>query len=302
MGFRRCEIIELTLAWLQGVLSDIVPRIRDVLKDYTSYLLAFTVFLLSIYVSGYVANKIMRSHSLRTSLRPEVLYNVALAARLFTILLGVVLALSIAGVNIGNVLLAAGILGLVVGLAAQQTLGNLFAGIALLLEGRVKVGDTVRIGNDLGVVRAVGLMSSQIRLVSGELLTLPNSALMNSSLYNVSAPIARRGEVVVNISYDSDIDKAVEIIRRTLWNNELVLVEPEPMIIVEGLAESGVNIRVLYWAPTREFFAVRSTIVRDIKNALESQGIAIPYPHRVVLLKGETRSLLEESVSQNPQR
>lgn len=272
---------------LAGAAVELASWLRGVLVEYSSYVLALAVLALSIYLSGYVAGRVMKSHALRASLRPELLYNVSLAVRLTFILLGVILALSVAGVNLGSVLLAAGFLGLVVGLAAQQTLGNLFAGIALLLEGRVKVGDTVRVGNDMGVVRAIGLMSSQIRLMSGELLTLPNSMLMNSQIYNVNAPIARRGEITVGVSLDTDVDRALATIRRTLWDNELVLAEPEPMLIVENLGENTINIRILYWAPSQEFFTVRSTVLRDVKKALESEGIEIPYPRRIVWIRGE---------------
>ncbi|MEM1928221.1 MAG: mechanosensitive ion channel family protein [Acidilobaceae archaeon] len=272
-------------SWLAGALTSLAAWASGALREYMFYFVALAVFLASLYLSGYVAHKIMKSHSLRTTLRPEVLYNAALAARLAVIILGALLALSIAGVDLGNLLLAAGILGIVIGLAAQQTLGNLFAGIALLLEGRIRVGDTVRIGNDMGVVRAIGLMSSQIRLLSGELLTLPNSILMNSQLYSISAPIARRGEVQIGVSYETDVDKALDVIRRALWDNELVFVEPEPMLIVENVGDSVVNIRVLYWAPAREFFAVRSTILRDLKKSLEAEGIEIPYPRRVVVVR-----------------
>jgi small-conductance mechanosensitive channel len=129
-------------------------------------------------------------------------------------------------------------------------------------------------------------MSTQIRLWSGEVLTIPNNDLMSSKIYNFSRSIARRVDISVPISYTSNISKALEVIRGLLDSKELVLAEPQPVLIVDSLGDSAIIIKVLFWVPSQEFWTVRREIIREVKEALEAVGIEIPYPQRVVWLRG----------------
>ncbi|MEM4913085.1 MAG: mechanosensitive ion channel family protein, partial [Desulfurococcaceae archaeon] len=153
----------------------------------------------------------------------------------------------------------------------------------------LRVGDSIRVDNDWGIVESVGLISTRIRLWSGEILTLPNSVLLSSRLYNYTPAVARRADITIGISYRSDIGKAIDIIKRVLDENDLVLANPPPVVIVDSLGESSINLKVLYWAPSARFWDVRRTIVKDLKEALEKEGIEIPYPQRVVWLKSEAQ-------------
>ncbi|MEM4570626.1 MAG: mechanosensitive ion channel family protein, partial [Desulfurococcaceae archaeon] len=139
-------------------------------------------------------------------------------------------------------------------------------------------------------VEYVGIMSTRVRLWSGEVLTVPNSSVMGSSVYNFSRSLARRVEISVGISYESDIDKAIRVIREVLRQSELVLAEPEPSVLVDSLGDSSVNLRVLFWAPSQDFWTARSLIIKEVKKALEANGIEIPLPQRVVRLKEQARA------------
>lgn len=243
---------------------------------------AIIVVAVFYYIGKIIESQIKKS---RIEAPPEIVYNIARVTRVVVIVIGILVALSILEVNLSGILIAAGFAGLVVGLAAQQTLGQLFAGIALILEGRIKIGDSVKIGNDWGIVEYVGLLSTRIRLWSGEVLTIPNSNVMNSNIYNYSVSIARRAEVVVGISYNSDINKAIQVIKRVLEEKELVLAVPPPTIIVDNLGDSAVVLKVLYWTPSQEYWSIRREIIREIKEALEKEGIEIPFPQRVLWVK-----------------
>ncbi len=251
------------------------------------YLAAAAIITAFYYIGKQLSKPIYRAS---VEIKPEVLHNIARLVRLAAILIGVAIALSIVGVDLGGLLLAAGFAGLVVGLAAQQTLSNFFAGLTLIFENRIRVGDSIRIGDDSGVVESVGIMSTRIRLWSGEVLTIPNSSVLSSPIYNFSRSVARRAEVSIGVSYTSDLGRAIEVIRSVLWNNELVLVEPEPTVIVDSLGESSVNLKVLFWLPAQEFWTVRREVIADLKKALESSGIEIPYPQRVVWIRSGTSS------------
>jgi len=95
------------------------------------------------------------------------------------------------------------------------------------------------------------VLSTTIRLFSGEALIIPNSVVFNSNIYNFRDLVASRIQLTIGISYNSSIDKAIEIIKKTLWDHQLVLAEPEPFIIVDSLGESSVNLNIFFWASSK---------------------------------------------------
>lgn len=237
---------------------------------------------ISYYVARYISSRVAK---LKLKAPPEIVFNIARAAKWLIVLVGVLIALSIMGVELGGLLVAAGFTGIVVGLALQQTLSQFFSGISLLLEGRVKVGDAIMVGDSGGVVEHIGLMSTQIRMWSGEVLTLPNNYVASSNIRNFTRSVARRVDFTVGISYDSDIDKALNVIKSVLDRNELILAEPPPTLLVDALSDSSLDIKVMFWVPAQHFWSVRSDSIKEIKKALDNAGIEIPFPQRVVWLR-----------------
>jgi len=256
--------------------------IIEIFRGLYSYIIAVIVVLASYIIAHYLSKKIT---TLKTIIQPAIAINTARIVKLIILTTGVFVALSIIGVDLGGLLIAAGFTGIVVGLAAQQTLSNLFSGLAMIFEGRLKPGDVVRIGSDWGTVESVNVLSTTIRLFSGEALVIPNSVVFNSSIYNFRDLVARRIQLTIGISYNSSIDKAIDIIKKTLWDHPLVLAEPEPFIIVDSLGESSVNLNIFFWVSSKHFLQVRSTILGELKKKLEEAGIEIPFPQRVVWIK-----------------
>ncbi len=265
--------------------------VLDFIVGSFEFLIKITLALIAILISYYLG-KLFSGYIKKSKIKvhPELMYNIMRAVKLVMLFIGFLIALSILGIELTGLMVAAGFAGIVVGLATQQTLSQIFAGISMLIEGRIKVGDSVRVGDDWGVVEAVGIMSTQIRLWSGEVVTIPNSDLMSSKIYNYSRPIARRIDLSLGISYNSDIGKALDVIRKTLESKELILAEPPPTLIVDSLGDSSVNIKVLLWVPSQEFWTIRREIIREIKGALEAAGIEIPFPQRVIWLRTKTDS------------
>jgi len=252
--------------------SPLLPRI----------LISVIIIAVSYYLSIVLSNYVMK---LRLKAPPEVIFNITRVIKMSLLALGFLIVLPILGIELSGLLVAVGFTGIVVGLAAQQVLSQFFSGISLLLEGRARVGDSIRIGDDWGVIESIGLMSTQIRLWSGEILTIPNNDLMSSKIYNFSRSVARRVDISIPISYTSNISKALEVIRSLLDSKELVLAEPQPVLIVDSLGDSAIIIKALFWVPSQEFWTIRREIIKEVKESLEAVGIEIPYPQRVVWLK-----------------
>lgn len=277
------ELLRGLAEWFAGfyqVLSSVVTAHWELLLKVVY---AAAILAVSYLVAKYLVKLVTRVME-RTS-PPGKVKSVARGVKFGILFIGGLVSLAVLGIDMTGLLVATGFAGLVVGMAAQQSLGELFAGLFFMSEGAVKVGDIVRLDGDLGVVEDMGFLSARIRLMSGEIVRIPNSSLMSSKIYNVSRPTALRLSIDVGISYGSDIGRAVEVIDRVLREHPLVLAEPEPKILVDSLGESSVNLKVWAWVPARMIYEVKRDLVKLIKEALDREGIEIPFPQRVVWLR-----------------
>jgi small-conductance mechanosensitive channel len=195
-------------------------------------------------------------------------------------------ALGVSGLDLSGLFLAGGIAGIVLGFATQSLFSNLISGIFLHIDKPMKVGDPVFITGKLpdiaGIVVEVTALSSRFRLFDGTYVRLPNSDVFLSEIRNFSGAAARRVEVTIGIAYKEDAAKAIDVIRQSLAETPLVLVEPKPDIYVTELGDSSVNINVWCWVPWSSWFEMRKQIVEQIKREFDARGIEIPFPQRVV--------------------
>jgi small-conductance mechanosensitive channel len=214
---------------------------------------------------------------------------------LFYVIIAIALlsALGVSGINLSGLFLAGGIAGIVIGFATQSLFSNLISGIFLQIDKPMKIGDPVLITGKLpdvaGVVVEITTLSSRLRMFDGTYVRLPNSDVFLSEIRNYSNAAARRVEISVGIAYKEDVGKVVGIIRKSLKEVPLVLVEPEPDVYVDNLGESAVNINVWCWVPFSVWFDMRKQIIQQIKRELDANGIEIPFPQRVVYLAKQGR-------------
>ncbi|AAL80536.1 mechanosensitive ion channel family protein [Pyrococcus furiosus DSM 3638] len=206
------------------------------------------------------------------------------------------LALNIMGLTgrLSTIIAAAGITGIVLGFASQTVVSNFISGIFMYFDKPLKIGDPVEVAGYSGIVHDIRIFSTRIRTWDGLLVRIPNEKLFNSDIKNLMKYPARRVDIVVGIAYKEDAQKAIEVIKRVLDEMPYVLAEPEPMVFVDNLGDSSVNIAVRAWAPTQKWFDVRTQIVQKIKEALDREGIEIPFPQRVNWFAEELRVKLEK--------
>jgi small-conductance mechanosensitive channel len=193
-------------------------------------------------------------------------------------------ALSNQGVDFSGLLLAGGIFGIIIGFATQSLVGNLFSGIFMQIDRPMKIGDPIEIPdmNVAGIVTEITAFSTRLRRFDGTYVRIPNEKVFTSQIRNFSKNIARRVEFQVGIAYKEDTTRAMEVIKKSLHDTPMVLVEPEPNIFVDALGESSVNINIWAWVPWQHWFPMRMQLVEQIKRELDNAGIEIPFPQRVV--------------------
>lgn len=201
----------------------------------------------------------------------------------YTIVIMTVIAiLSQFGVQTASIIAVLGAAGLAIGLALQGTLQNIAAGIMLLILRPFKVGDFIDAGPVSATVDEIGLFTSQFTTVDGVYVSCPNSSLWNSKITNYSRNNKRRMDLVVGISYDDDIGKAVEILSGLMEKDDRVLKDPAPQCMVTTLGDSSVNITMRMWAMSSDFWVLKWDMTRWSKEKIEEGGLSIPYPQRDV--------------------
>jgi len=196
--------------------------------------------------------------------------------------LAIVVALASLGVDLTGALVAGGIIGIVIGFAAQASISNLISGILLLLERPFKMGDFIHIGDVVGAVVEIGILSTTIVTWEGIKVRIPSSELFNSSFRNYSASKIRVVRVDVQIPYSESIEKAAHVITSKLREQWYILEEPEPMVFAKEFANDGIVLEVRAWTPGSTWFTLYSNLPKLVKDALDEAGIEIPFPQRVV--------------------
>ncbi len=189
----------------------------------------------------------------------------------------VLMILSLFGIKLSAVWGAAGIAGVAIGFAAQTSVSNLISGIFVLTEGALKVGDTIIVDGITGVVDTVNLLSVRVHTYDNQMVRIPNSTILNSSLTNNSYFKCRRMTVQVSVAYETDMAKALDVLQRVPVRCPHVLKDPEPKVWFDSFGSSGVALVIAAWFTPAEYLDARNELFIEIKKALDGAEIEIPY-------------------------
>src|SRR3989304_5390237 len=137
--------------------------------------------------------------------------------------------------------------GIAIALGLQGPLANIAAGVVLLLLRPFRIGDYIDAEGIAGTVDELGLMTTRMRTIDGLYLEVPNNQLWNRAIRNYTRLPGGRVDVAIGVSYDDDIDRALDILMAVAQADSRVLREPAPQAVVTGLGDSGVNLALRWW-------------------------------------------------------
>ncbi len=193
---------------------------------------------------------------------------------------GLVMAASQLGINVGAALAGLGVVGIAVGFAAQETIANMIAGFLIFWDRPFKVGDWVSTQDRFGEVRDITLRTTRLRTHDNTYVVIPNKQVIGELLVNHSMYGESRVNVPVGIAYKESIDDARAAMLGAVRGLDGVLQTPAPTVVVEALGDSSVNLMVRVWvAEAENEMPVRFRVVEACKKALDEAGIEIPFPH-----------------------
>ncbi|RBP25313.1 small conductance mechanosensitive channel [Marinobacter pelagius] len=191
---------------------------------------------------------------------------------------------SMVGIATTSFIAIIGAAGLAVGLALQGSLANFAGGVLILIFKPFKVGDVIDAQGYLGSVREISILYTIVDTFDNRRIVIPNGQLANASLTNLSAYETRRCDMTFGIGYADDIDKAKDICKRLIEEDERTLKDPEPLIVVGALGESSVDLTVRAWTKSADLWPFYWDMQERVKKAFDAEGISIPFPQRDVHL------------------
>jgi small-conductance mechanosensitive channel len=201
---------------------------------------------------------------------------------------GLFVVLSVWRIDVTPLLASAGIAGIVVGLAARDSIANFFGSIALYADGTYRVGDYVVLDSgERGVVEDVTIRSTVLRTRDDVLVTVPNAVLNNATVINETEPVDQyRISTTVGVAYGSDLDTVeTELLAATAANDD-VLEDPEPRARLRSFGDSALQYELLCWVPDPgDRGRVTHEVNREICDRFDEASIEIPYPQREMGLK-----------------
>ncbi|GAB4546733.1 MAG: mechanosensitive ion channel family protein [Thermodesulfovibrionia bacterium] len=276
------------------VLSQLPARYVLYLSRVIHIIVIFSITIATANLSG----KLFRNYIQKSEL-PIPTTGLAYGILKGTILvIGFLIMLTVLGISITPLITALGVGGLAVALALQDTLANLFAGIHILVEKSIRVGDFIKLetGQE-GYVVDITWRTTRIRMLPNNMVVIPNSKLSQSIVTNYYLPEKRMSlQIPVSVSYSSDPDRVERILleeaKKAVGEIPGLLSEPEPVVrFIPGFGESSLDFTLV--CHVQEFtdqYPVQHELRKRIFRRFKEEGIEIPFPHRVVYVRKEGSS------------
>ncbi len=197
----------------------------------------------------------------------------------FVILLAVLQQL---GLQLGALLGAAGVVGIAVGFAAQTSMSNLISGLFLIWEKPCAVGDVIRIGGTVGVVLSIDLLSVKVRTFDNQFVRLPNQQIISTELVNITRFPIRRMDINIGVAYKEDVGRVRQVLMELAAANPHCLDEPEPLVIFTNFGDSALEFLFAIWFEKNDYLVLKNSMMQQIKERFDAEGIEIPFPHTTV--------------------
>ncbi|MFI4882300.1 MAG: mechanosensitive ion channel family protein [Phycisphaerales bacterium JB064] len=202
------------------------------------------------------------------------------------LVIGAVTVLQTLGVEATSFAAVLAALGFAIGLALSGTLGNVAAGVMLLVFRPYRVGDVINVNGITAKVDEIELFTTTFDTPDNRRIIMPNGSIFGSTIENVTHHKTRRVDIAVGTAYDADLDTVRETLMAAAKGVQGRDAAQEPVIYLSELGDSSINWAVRVWAATADYWAVKERLTRDVKYALDKADIGIPFPQRDVHLPG----------------
>lgn len=256
----------------------------DMAVRFGPKVLVAILILFAGYMVGRWAGRVLERLLVRFKLETEVRSLLVSIARIVVLGLFAIMALQNLGIELLPLVAGLGVAGAGIALAMQGILGNVAAGLTIIFTRPFHVGEYISIVKEEGEVLDISLFSTTLGHPDRSKVVIPNRKIVGEILHNYGW--IRQLNIVVGVSYGTDVNVALRLVEEILHSNSRVLQDPKPVLGVARLAESGVTIRVSPWVNVPDYVAAVSEVNKTILETFRARNIAIPLPQCEVTMLG----------------
>lgn len=245
---------------------------------------AIILIIIAVMVSRWVG-RIVASATAKARVEATLSKFFGAVARWLVLILAALTILQTFGIQTTSFAAVVAALGFAVGLALSGTLGNIAAGVMLLIFRPFKVGDFVIVNGISGTVDEIELFTTTLDTPDKRRLIIPNSTIFGATIENISFHPVRRVDVNVGVEYAADVRRTRKVLLDAVQEVEGVLEDPAPAAVLSELADSSVNWVVRVWVKAPDYWPVRERVTEAVKLSLDAARIGIPFPQREVWVR-----------------
>ncbi len=242
---------------------------------------AVAVMLLMLWLSASIEARLLRANQVHLSVRKIA----ANATRAVLLLVGLLVALSAAGIPLGALGVMGGAVGVGIGLGLQKLAANYVSGFVILAEQSLRIGDMVKVDNFEGRISDITARYTLIRALSGREAIVPNEMMITQRVENLTYADSQVVlSTVLQVGYDTDVESLMPKLVAAVAQVPRVLAEPRPAIRLSAFADSGLELTVVFWIddPVNGQANAVGDVNLAILRLLNAEGVQIPFPQRVV--------------------
>lgn len=267
----------------------ILPAVAGIMGFIWQVVVAFLILIVGLKLISWLVKKIKISMEKTGRLDAGVISFLTSLIKYALYFVLVMIILSQFGVTTSSVVAVLGSAGVAIGLALQGSLANFAGGVLILLLKPFVVGDYIveHSNGREGTVSEISIFYTKLVTPDNRVVLIPNGTLSNSSITNNTKMEKRRLDLVVGVSYDSDLALVKQVLIDIISNEEMVIKEDAMDVYVNELADSSVNMGISVWVKTSDYIGAKRKLTEQIKLSFDEKGISIPFPQTDVHITQE---------------
>lgn len=272
------ENVNVAVQFVYGFIEEAAAFLPSVLG-------ALVVLVLGLWISGRI--KKIAARAMERSSRIDSTLAGFLSSLIYygLIVLVLITTLGVFGVPTTSFAAIIGAAGLAIGLSLQGTLGHVASGVMMLGFRPFDVGDYVEAAGVAGSVKSIGLFTTVLATVDNKKIIIPNGKILDDVITNYAGYDTRRVDLVFGVSYGDDLDKAMTLINAEVAKDARVAADPEPIVAVDALGDSSIDIICRIWVQGSDYFPVKWALIKAVKERFDAEGVTIPFPCRSVYME-----------------
>lgn len=251
-------------------------------------ILLFLIVLAVGFILVKIISRSLKKNLLKTDMTEILAEFLTRVLRIFLYIFLIGISLSFLGLDVGAALVSLSVvLGFVLGFALGDTLSNVAAGVMIAVTTPFEAGDHVEVNGEEGIIQHVGISLTEMDTRDNKHVVIPNKHVWGGNIINYTHNKYRRVDIETGVSYDDDLDLAIETSLKAIKKHPKVVDDPEPTVKIKAMGDSAIVLAVRPWVRSQDYWSTYLDLQKELKEAYDEAGLEMPYPQRDVHLDEE---------------